>query len=468
MQAACPHCGKTYNVPDTALGKQARCGNAACKQVFVVGGGAAAAPAPARKAEPTVRPAAPMAGAMPAAAVPQAAYAPQAPAGGSALDDLLAAEMGGMPAAPGAPMMPGQPLPAVPAPGFPTGPLGAAPAYRRKKNLKLPLLIGGGVVGAIAIIALIVMLVLSIGGGGNPLASSGGPVASNGLPEWAAFAASSNTQGVGYFNMEKFVRGQTFALFKRVASNLPGNRGAVFMAGESDLALIKDACFILESSGSMVAVLRTTEDLAPDALASRLNKRGAVDAAPQTHAGTTFYRQGPDYIAKVGPNTYCMSDNELAFRAALDRLQKKEAAPLSPALQAAMQSVSGDHSLAIVRTGNAAPLPGPLAAMGNVSSFAIGGRLDSTISFDAVLTLASEAEARQMKDAWDKMNREMNSGPQPPPQAQAMVEKMKALVRGVSLSQSGSTVKIRGSWSVSQIEDLVNSMQSAGRMGLPF
>ena len=36
MKIACPHCGKRYDVPDSAVGKHAQCGNAACKQSFVV------------------------------------------------------------------------------------------------------------------------------------------------------------------------------------------------------------------------------------------------------------------------------------------------------------------------------------------------------------------------------------------------------------------------------------------------
>ena len=102
MKTACPHCGKKYDVPDSAAGKQARCGNAACKQSFTVALPTAATPssaAPSRQVRsgqagevhavdlPAAAPLPPVAAMAPEAAAPPSA------GGGTSLDSLLSMDL---------------------------------------------------------------------------------------------------------------------------------------------------------------------------------------------------------------------------------------------------------------------------------------------------------------------------------------------------------------------------------------
>ena len=102
METLCPKCRKKYVVSDSLAGKQARCKNEACRQVFTIPGGAASAPAPA---PPTAAKPAPPAATAPAAARPTAPK-PTPPAGNgqgmsSLLDDLPPLPLDNLPQAEG-------------------------------------------------------------------------------------------------------------------------------------------------------------------------------------------------------------------------------------------------------------------------------------------------------------------------------------------------------------------------------
>jgi hypothetical protein len=520
METACPHCGKKYKVPDSAVGKQARCGNPQCKQTFVVSApqgaqpsaapkaaaGAAkpqqpAAPKAAKPQQPAAKPsgaaAAPRpAGAAPAAPTPAgppplaAAAPPPVPAtdpllgatpaagaGPSPLDALLSADLGAPAAAPTGPLAPAGPL----------APL--APAVRRRKRNYKPLVFGlAGGAAVIAVILGVYFLIAGLGGGGG---GGGGPRST--IPAWAGSFVPPDAQGVLYFNLDKLRRSELYATVQRlIPSAAPMGPGPTFTQVASFLENFSEVFVVLAAKGKPVFVLRSREDLPLEKLVSM-----ARDLQPKTPFGTSGpaapnpelktlgavqYTLNPagGAFAKTGSSTFCGTQSEEDLKALLGRLERNEATPLGQEVQRALQEARGDHFIAVTGLGEMAsqsPLPGGMRIPGmnlRPQWAGIGFSADTQLRVDGAVGFGSDREAQDLKKKWDDIVKEAERDLRNvSPQDRDLPNKVMGLMTAVRLSASGSALRISGSWRVKDIEDTVTQTMSMvkergfGGAGLP-
>ena len=484
MEATCPHCGKKYQVPDTAVGKQARCANPECQQTFLVAvpegtpSGAASSPAG------------------PAIATPPAAATPAAPSPAPAAPPPMP------PAAPPPLVPPAQPWGAQPvaAPmGYPPRPgLPVAPAYPPRQRNSKPLVLG--LVGVLAAVVVIVGLYFIITALSGPSSAA--------IPGWTKPYVMDGAKGVGYVNAEKLRKGQAYALLKKTLDRGgPIPLGPMAGAPVDLTALDKiDEVFAVGNEGGVLVVVRTNDDMtldhARDTLQNLNQRRSPFGARAKEPAGGAKKTLGTiEYVsvqgavlAKTESKTFCFTEKEESLKQLSDRLAKKSGGTLDKRLQDVMKDARGDHFIAVVDLGKLAPaselrrgIPG--ASGGAIPDWvAFGLSADSSVSIQGALGLPNVADAEKIKKDYDasmsQMNELMKNFGTPPPglpaeqakefqKVREKIEKSVSMVRAIRLSQSGNTIRVSATWRVKDIEELIEDAvggRGGGMMGggLPF
>jgi hypothetical protein len=241
---------------------------------------------------------------------------------------------------------------------------------------------------------------------------------------------------------------------------------------------IADVVFVmLPDEDDALAILRTKNDISLGELAGLIEGlgTGGGDSAssdsptpePQTHAGAEYVSFRGGFLAKTGQRTFCGTDKEPDLKAALGRLQRNEKAQLSDKLQEALDSARGDNFFAmVVPAGSSSGLssPFPMARM-EISApewVGMGFTVDSSITIDGAVGFPAAKDAEKIKQEYDKA---MQSSSEPPPgapeQMREFVSKLQRMVKALKLSQSGSTLEIRGSWNIRDIEELIDQAKQS-------
>lgn len=510
MDVFCPFCGKKYTVAETALGKQARCGNPACKQTFTLG---ASSPPVAPTAAPIVV----------APVVAPVAYPPASPRPSSALDDLLAAEMGTPPAMP-QPTYPAQGV-MYPAPAMmPAGGV-LAPAYRRRRSNKVWIIAGSVASGLMVVLIVVLAIVFSRGtdapagglavppasaattgpspssvlpggqaapgatltgnpilpvsplGGGSPILGDSGTgpalpflvtasdvtaapfsesLTRGELPKFAAAVPPENTEAIVYLSFERVKASGgmgTIEQMLRSAGN-PGRAAELFHQFANEVREI--LCFFPPDKNDVLIVARASQDVPLEAMTTFAGMAGAQK--PIQYAGTSYCRtsQG-EYAAKLGPSLILVSQREPQLRAALDRMKQKTATAINPKLLSAIKGHSG-HALFSV----ASPTLGPGAPA--IDSVAGGVTLDSNLTLGVCVAFVNPGQAgdaqRQLQLTRQQLNQPM-PGP-PNPQAQATLSKVRSLIDPIQTSVEGSTLRVNATWPTSLLLGLASDFRGMG------
>ena len=186
MEIFCPKCQKKYLVAESFAGKQARCKNQSCGQVFTVTARAPSAPKP-----------------VPAPAKP--APAARGPAMSSLLDELPPMSVDNFPPA-GVPS-------AVATNYRPSRPKGS---HKRSNSFVLLL---AGAVGAVVIVGCVLALILSNRGVGGSSASAGSGASSAGPTVWSPLDyVPENAQWVAYVDLEDLRKSDLYPDIRKLVS----------------------------------------------------------------------------------------------------------------------------------------------------------------------------------------------------------------------------------------------------------
>ena len=501
METACPHCGKKYKVPDSAVGKQARCGNPQCKQTFVVtapqgappsaaAAAPKAAPGAAKPQQPAAKPRGPVAAPRPAGAAPAAptppgppplaaAAPPPVPAadplfgappaagpGPSPLDALLSADMGARAAAPQGPLAPAGPL----------APL--APAVRRRKRNYKPLVFGlAGGAAVIAVMVGVYFLITAISGG---LGGGGGPRSA--IPAWAGSFVPPDAKGVFYFNLDKLRRSELYAMAQRFLPSAgpmgPGPSPAQLLSFSESFSEV----FIAMSTDEKgVALFRTHEDLPLEKLVSMTRDlkpkspfgiSGPAGPSPEVKSvGAVQYVGHPGgVVAKTASCTFLAAANEEDLKAALGRLERNETTPLSQELQRALQEARGDHFIASTGLGQMAsrsPLPGgmPMPGLNVRPQWAgIGFSADTQLRVDGAVGFGSDREAQDFEK---EVGRFSQVGRERPAKRAPADARLRQQAHGHDEGGAGvykrQRLRVSASLRIKDIDDVVNQFMAMAK-----
>jgi hypothetical protein len=472
METICPHCGKKYNVADTAAGRQARCANPQCKQTFVVG---AAMPAPASApppvyavpppvsvAPPPLPPAAPWPGAVPAGGPP-----------GSPLDSLLSMELPGRASgsASGAPFAPLAPMP---------------PALRHGRGSSKPLVFAiVGAVAVIAVIACVYFLVTYIGGGGGAASATTG---------WTAPYIMDGAKGIGYVNADKLRKSDAYRLFQKLLKSPVGQQavaGAPLSLSDIEKGFEKiDEVFVVGTAAmDALVVVRTRDDMSleqardllgdvarPKQAFGRPRKTPSTEKSGTKTAGNLPYVPLPGgFLAKTDSKTFCIAEKEDVLKPLSDRLAKKAGGKLDSQLQQILEHAAGDHYIAIANPAAIGASSKGRSRLGEMAEaepqwVAFGLSTDSHVTFRGAMGMPTADDAGNIKKGYDEAMSQLNAqmkvmdqlGGQMPAEelrkARQELEKVQSLVRAVQLTQSGSTIRLSARWKVKDIEDLFEGL----------
>jgi hypothetical protein len=365
--------------------------------------------------------------------------------------------------------------------------------------------IAGAVGAGVLLVVVAVLLAVFAGGGGGggggvaAIPGSEGGAASNGLPTWAAFCVPPETTAIAYLNVDKLRESEVLKMFERLGKELGKEFGKAPLPQDVNIQAkmmpFKDVFFAFRGD-TVVAVLRTRDDLSLETIGTTLSGPGAVPnpffgAAPgsapgtapdstapaiQTHAGVPYVRSPACCVAKLSACTYCLAGQEGDLKAALERFQRHEAPPLGADLQEALKNTpKGDHFVAGVPSPGALPtMPLPGAGIQGLASklrwFAAAGQLDTAIRGEFVFFVVDQADATKFKTEFDRgmANMDQEVG-RVPPHMRDMMQQFAKLLRGIRLSQSGNRLQANVHWSVPDIEALGRSAADMARsMRMPM
>jgi len=502
MHIVCPKCKKRYKVVATLAGKHVRCRDPECRAVFV-----------ARDVDVAEEPSAEPASSPDSATIlPSPPPPPSSPFPLSTLDspDVPSAESED-PIAATMPAMESGALPSLfeellsaeespPTEGGPPVLLAPLPQRSEKSNV---MLYGGIAVGAVALVGLIVVLVVTLGdGGGDPLG-------------WAGWCIPPNAKVVAFVNVEKVARSDVFRLVKSLAAKggpqagmlpfpggFPGmSRSAPFDPAQLTTAIdsITEVRLAVTDDGNPIVVVRTKEDIPLErAAATGLGLRPEKQTSPSTPsepktAGSVSYLpmglgSGSGFCAKIAPNTFCSTAREKDLQDAIARMERKEAPPLDEALRQAWDRAKGDVVVAMLKpkeSGLTVPAPSGRKARSGLPPtpdwVSAGITTDTSLGLQATLGFPSEAEAGKLVSGFndgirsfekhfkelEKQFKEIESkfgklSPEEQKKANDMkggLQKMLQLARALRVSQDGKVVRFNGTWAVRDVEGLIQQSQ---------
>ncbi len=406
----------------------------------------------------------------------------------------------------------------------PTGsgsPVSLAPLPPRSQKSHV-MLYGGIAVGAVALVGLIVILVLTLGGGGR-LGGSAAPNAAlaqvDGPLGWASWCIPPNAKVVAFANVEKVARSDVSRLVKSLAAKggpragllpfpgeFPGmSRSAPFDPAQFTTAIesITEVRLAVTDDGSPILVVRTKEDMPLEravvtALGLAREKQTPPSTPPEPKtAGTVAYLplgtgSGLSFCAKIAPGTFCLTHREQDLQDAIARMERKEVPPLDEVLRQAWGRAKGDVVVAMLKpkeSGPAVPAPPGWKATSGVPPIpdwvSAGITTDSSLGVQATLGFPSEAEASKLVGGFndgirsfekhfkelEKQLKEVESkfGKLPPDMQKDLsktrepLQKMLQLARALRVSQDGKMVRFNGTWAVRDVEGLVQQFEDTDK-----
>jgi hypothetical protein len=427
METLCPKCHKKYVVSDALAGKQARCKNESCRQVFTIPGGTASAAAPSTAPKP-VQPAAPK---------------PASPGGNgqgfsSLLDDL--------------PPLPLENFSQAEGPGVVLSnykPSRSKGSKRGSRSFALKL--GGGIAAGLVVCGLLAWLISSITSGGGGGAGAGG----GDDPNWFLYYIPENAQVVAYVNVDELRNSSLYAdiqkFFNKQEMQIQDDIGVddisdVFVAGAA-----------MSSDEEPLAVVRMKKDYPlKDLLPKPLREQQA-----QNYMNVEYVKLGSMHgkemvLAKTGNRTFCYSPGEDLLKRAIERIGRKERTKLDNNLQAALDSVVGGKLY--FATSNQkmpqTPFGGPFA----IDQFYTRVSATSSVQIEATLVFAKAEDATNCKKIIDGLFSMVAMMPS------ERKKEIEPLLAGLKINLDGKKLLCEMKWSNEDILVLVKkAKETSGR-----
>jgi hypothetical protein len=430
METLCPKCRKKYVVSDSLAGKQARCKNEACRQVFTIPAKVAGAAAPSTTPKP----------------VQAAAPKPASPAGNgqgmsSLLDDL--------------PPLPLDNLPQSQEPGVVLSNYTPARAKRAKKWASSSALkLGGGIAAGLVVCGLLVWLIssmLSGGGGGSSAASP----SSGDDPNWALYYIPENAQVVAYINFDELRRSSFYPDLQKLFNSGAMQMGEIGMDNISDIFI---AGAKVSSNEEPLVVVRMRKDCALKDLQPKHLPAPQTENFKNTEYMKMRSRPGAEMLlAKMSDRTFCFAPGEDMLKQAIERVGRKERTKLDNNLQAALDSVASSNlyfatcNEKIPQT----PMGGPFA----VDQVSLRGSTTSSLQIEATVVFAKVEDAANCKKVIDGF---LSMIAMMPSERKKEIE---PLLAGLKINQDGKQLRCEVNW---KNEDLVALVKKAGAGAFPF
>jgi hypothetical protein len=412
METICPKCQKKYKVPDDSTGKQVRCKNEACRQVFPIAARAASAAAPAPPATPKITPAGVDGHAM-----------------SSLLDDLPPLPLDGLPQAE---------APAVVLTNYkPSRPKGA-----KKWPNSLALKVGGGIVAVLIVAGLIWAVVAMLSGGG--------------IPAWAVYYIPENTQWIAYVNLDKLRGSDLYAQIRKGA-----DKRAMQIEGDVDADDVSEAFVAGAGFGPAdepLVVLRTTKDRPlKEFLPKERRDQPTQSFKSIEYAGFGKSADGKERVcAKTGERTYCFAASEDALKQAIQRLDRKERAKLDKNLQAGLDAVAGGNLYAAGINLRNAQMPFA------IEMFNTRAWVTSAVQIEATVVFADANDAEKCKKMIDGFLANLTKLSTMMPGDQK--KELESLLSGVNFSQDGKELRCEAKWNNADVMALVKKAQERSQL----
>ncbi|MFP4056648.1 MAG: hypothetical protein ACLF0G_07255 [Candidatus Brocadiia bacterium] len=405
MNATCPHCGQSFETEASNAGQEIACSH--CQQSFT-------APEPPPEAEAGEQEA------------PQAAAEPEAPAEG--------------PPPPPAP----PPLPEKPRPG------------------RKPLVVGAAVVGA-AVVVVVAILLLSPRGGLGDLARY--------VPE--------DADGLTYLDMEGFRASKVYGRLSKlvdaddaedVLEAYGGALGPLSMATAITPALelkVDDIAQILSvrmKKGRPIVVLKTARDQPLEKMVK--------DPGEEQKAGEVAYVKSGEfapyrYVARTASRTYLLAGDEDGMKDALERLREGKKAKLDPALQQALDAVSGyDHYGSVRGKSRDAEATGFGFDLGSSLDVRVTGLFKEADDAEEAVEEATEdfeKDVERFEEQVSKLRQDVDDGDEDQKHTLQALEVVLDTMRDMSVKRSGNAVTIRAQCRVDRILDALEDAKEAGQ-----
>lgn len=323
------------------------------------------------------------------------------------------------------------------------------------------LVIGGG--------TLVVFLVLYIG---FQLFVS--PFFAGSLPRWTRDYLVEDAIGVGYANLAEI---SDSPLVEDFLGGLLGNGD---LPADLDVEDFNAAFTVVLPDGNNVLILRLMEDLPlDDLLPSRGNTsservtgtseyRGIEYATIMTSGGASGF--GHYFVAKTDANTYCTAGDDDALREVLARFgdRDRETVELDEEIQELVSYVGGEDTYFV------SLIEGPLAfavalademegmpEFGKIDAYGIGLSMNSrSVSCRGMAKFGRERDARRWKEDFhsgiDNFEELIKDAPK---SEQAGMKAAIGLAEAVRVKQRDNTAYISGTWSVAEIEDVIEEIR---------
>ncbi len=382
-------------------------------------------------------------------------------------------------------------------------PLGPAPvAPRRKtqsnKNVVLYSAIAGGSVLALG---LIVVLGLTLAGGGDTKPAPAPAKQADGPLGWASWCIPPNANGLVSINLAKVGGsdvGRLLQTFAKTAS-YPGGAPKAGTPSPAELVQLLQSgaeCHCALSKGNeAILALRTKADMSlEDAAATRFGSTAQAEQPPSGQGETIngvpcLPMSGSKVlVAKLAPNTFCATANKEDLRAAIMRWTQGGVFSVGEPLSHAWQLAKGDIRVAMLKGGeskmqSSLPIPGfgPTGAGAPSSQpdwVSIGITTDANLGLQSTIGFSKDADAKTSIDGFKGMLQmlDVQAGAMDsqmakmPPAAQAQMKAMKEalkLLHVLKFSQDDKLVQIAGTWPVKDLEGLIQQAEATQKQGAP-
>ena len=435
METLCPKCQKKYKVPDSLAGKQVRCKNEACRQVFTLAAPAASAPVAI----------APVASA-PVASAPAAAPTPPKPAPlagdgqrlSSLLDDLPPLPLDGLPQAEGpAVVLTNYKAPQPKKKSFLASLFGGS----KKGSNSFALKLGGGIV-AVLVVGGLVWAMVSLLSGGD-------------VPAWTSYYVPENAQLIAYANVDELRNSSLYADIQKLV-----DKRAMQIQGDFDIDDVSEVFLAGTGFGANdepLTVIRMKKDHPlKDLLPKELRERQT-----QTYRNVEYMGLGRSWdgkekvLAKTGDCTFCFAPTEDILKQAIQRLDRKERVKLDKNLQAALDAVAGSNLYAA-----GINLKNPRIS---ADMFHVRASITSSVWIEATVVFANVDDATNCKKEIDKSIADLTKALARIPSEQR--KEIEPLLSGVRISQDGRELCCDVKW---RNEDIVVLVKKAKETRSPF
>lgn len=277
------------------------------------------------------------------------------------------------------------------------------------------------------------------------------------IPSWAEHAASDDAIRLMRVNLTKL---QGDELFREFMKSVPPE--ASRFPGGLEIEDLEDA-FVVFTEQQRRTVARTSESFLLDDFAANRDEPLEFRNVEYVPVSSDAFPGG--YLARTGDRTFSVTVVEDEMRDLLTRLDSKSKPRLVKELEEAARSASReDHFVAQLVDDSSDSVRG-------IIGLGVGASFDAS-SFDVrgtfVFRTARNAErfVDEFQDIIDAWSEEIRQQPREKlsEEARAAVEDGLELFREAQLRQRNRTIHFRGTWNLSDIEDLISSLPQIARL----